>query len=48
MSDRLGEFTGQYSRNFRVDANSGEIAELYEENTDEYEDSIDSFNPWER
>ena len=50
MSDRLGEFTDKVeSMNFRkVDANTGEVAELHEENSDEYEDSIDSFNPWER
>ena len=50
MSDRLGEFTDKVeSMNSRkVDANSGEVAELHEENSDEYEDSIDSFNPWER
>jgi len=31
-----------------MDANTGEVAELDEEYTEEYEDSIDSFSPWER
>ncbi len=50
MSDRGGEFHELVLKmNFRkMDANTGEVAELDEEYTEEFEDSIDSFNPWER
>tara|TARA_Y100000310_G_scaffold329629_1_gene399847 strand:- start:1750 stop:2064 length:315 start_codon:yes stop_codon:yes gene_type:complete len=50
MTDRAGEFHELVQKmNFRkMDANTGEIVELDDDNTEGYEDSIDSYNPWER